>query len=202
MRWSHPDSMRVRIRRNAVMDPLTNAVITANFVTKHHRIYNATVDIKAKRNYTARAISITWTRTRRLQDRSTEIKVDTGYADLCPRPHHPGSGFQLSPAFDFFGDVALTASIKELTFTGKHAHPARLPMGLQELDEVQRGHRPLEVFIPVADTLVSMTRGVDRCGCALTDEDPFKVPTAPSSAARGRPQGQAHHQREWAAVLR
>jgi uncharacterized DUF497 family protein len=48
-----PDSMRVRIRRNAEMDPLTNTVITANYVTKHHRIYNATVDIKAKRNYTA-----------------------------------------------------------------------------------------------------------------------------------------------------
>ena len=48
-----PDSMRVRIRRNAEMDPLTNAVITANFVTKHHRIYNATVDIRAKRNYSA-----------------------------------------------------------------------------------------------------------------------------------------------------
>ena len=48
-----PDSMRVRIRKNAEIDPITNAIITANNVTKYHTIYNATVNIKKKREYNA-----------------------------------------------------------------------------------------------------------------------------------------------------
>ncbi|MBK7287949.1 MAG: hypothetical protein IPI95_13095 [Flavobacteriales bacterium] len=72
-------------------------------------------------------------------------------------------GFQLSPAFDFFGDVLLLASNKELSFTGNTrilqdcAGISRNWMGFTgEID-------PAEVFIPVSDSW-SMPRIPHRCG--------------------------------------
>jgi hypothetical protein len=137
-----PDSMRVRIRKNAELDPLTNAVITANYVTKYHRIYNATVSIEAKRKYTATGdIDFVDENNRSFKIGLRTIDVDTGFQTFA-RGHIPkDQDFQLSPAFDFFGDVALTASIEELTFDGS----TRIQHGCtglcQELDEIQQCHR-------------------------------------------------------------
>ena len=171
-----PDSMRVRIRRNAVMDPLTSAVITANYVTKHHRIYNATVDIKAKRNYTATGdIDYVDENQKSFKIGLTEIKVDTGLQTVARGRITQDQDFQLSPAFDFFGDVALTASIKELTFTGS----TRIQHGCDGLAKNWMKFSgpidPMEVFIPVSDTLYDDQSALIGAGVRLTDEDPFKV---------------------------
>lgn len=171
-----PDSMRVRIRRNAEMDPLTNAVITANYVTKHHRIYNATVDIKAKRNYTAKGdIDYVDENQKSFKIALNEIKVDTGLQTVARGRIGEDQDFQLSPAFDFFGDIALTASIKELTFSGS----TRIQHGCEGLAKnwmkFSGAIDPLEVFIPVSDTLYDDEGALIGAGVHLTDEDPFKV---------------------------
>ncbi|MCB0766048.1 MAG: hypothetical protein KDB95_02445 [Flavobacteriales bacterium] len=171
-----PDSMRVRIRKNAVMDPLTSAVITANYVTKHHRIYNAVVDIKAKRSYTATGdIDYVDEDQKSFKIALTEIKVDTGLQTIARGRISKEQDFRLSPAFDFFGDVALTASIKELTFTGS----TRIQHGCEGLAKNWMKFSgpidPLEVFIPVADTLYDDQGALIGAGVHLTDEDPFKV---------------------------
>jgi hypothetical protein len=171
-----PDSMRVRIRRNAVMDPLTNAVITANYVTKHHRIYNAVSDIKAKRSYTAKG-DIDYIDQDQKAFRITldEIKVDTGFQTVAHGRIAKEQDFRLSPAFDFFGDVSLTASIKELTFSGS----TRIQHGCEGLArnwmKFSGPIDPLEVFIPVADTLFDDQGALIGAGVHLTEEDPFKV---------------------------
>ncbi len=171
-----PDSMRVRIRKNAEMDPLTNAVITANYVTKHHRIYNATANIKAKRNYSATGdIDYVDENKKPFKIVLNEIKVDTGFQTVARGRIDEKQDFQLSPAFDFFGDVMLTASIKELTFSGS----TRIQHGCEGLAKnwmkFSGAIDPMEVFIPVADTLYDDESALIGAGVHLTNEDPFKV---------------------------
>lgn len=171
-----PDSMRVRIRRNAVMDPLTNTVITANFVTKFHRIYNATSNIKARRSYTATGtIDYVDENNRKLPISLFSIGVDTAYQTRAVGRIAPEQDFQLSPAFDFFGDVHLTASIKELTFSGS----TRIQHGCEGLARnwmrFESPIDPLEVFIPVGDTLFDDQGERIGAGIHLTDEDPFST---------------------------
>ena len=171
-----PDSMRVRIRKNAEMDPLTNAVITANYVTKFHRIYNATVDIKAKRKYTATGdIDYVDQDQKPFKIPLVDIGVDTAFQTHARGRIGQEQDFRLSPAFDFFGDVALTASIKELTFTGS----TRIQHGCEGLSKnwmkFSGAIDPMEVFIPVADTLFDDQGALIGAGVYLTDEDPFKT---------------------------
>jgi len=171
-----PDSMRVRIRKNAELDPLSNALITANYVTKFHKIYNATVNIKAKRKYSAIG-DIDYVDQDQKSSKITlqNIGVDTAFQTYANGRIPQEQDFRLSPAFDFFGEVRLTASIKELTFSGS----TRIQHGCAGLAKnwmtFTGAIDPLEVFIPVADTLFDDEGALIGAGVYLTDEDPFKA---------------------------
>lgn len=171
-----PDSMRVRVGRNAEMEPLTHATITANFVTKYHTITDATVNIKARRQYSGSGSYEYVDETRKaFPIRLQNINVDTAYQTYARGRITQEENFQLSPAFDFFGDVLLEASSKELTFTGstriQHDCPgiARNWMGFSGRID------PLEVFIPVGDSLLDNEGLPIGAGIYLTQEDPFKT---------------------------
>ena len=171
-----PDSMRVRIRKNAEMDPLTNAVITANYVTKYHRIYNATVDIKAKRNYSATGeYDYVDEDKKPFKVRMESVNVDTAYQTYARGKILEDEGFQLSPAFDYFGELLLQGNSKELTFTGStrimHDCPGLSKNWMRFSGKVD----PAEVFIPVGDSLQD-DKGLDiGAGVFLTNDDPFKT---------------------------
>ncbi|MBK7946154.1 MAG: hypothetical protein IPJ85_12995 [Flavobacteriales bacterium] len=171
-----PDSMRVRIRKNAAMDPLNNTVITANFVTKFHRIYNATSNIKAKRSYSATGtIDYVDENNRKLPINLFSIGVDSAYQTKAVGRITPEQDFQLSPAFDFFGDVHLTASIKELTFSGSTRIQHACEGLARNWMRFNAAIDPLEVFIPVGDTLLDDQGERIGAGIHLTDEDPFST---------------------------
>ena len=170
-----PDSMRVRIRRNAAMDPLVNAVITANFVTRHHRIYNATANIQSRRQYSGKGeLDYVDEDGKSFPIHLHNINVDTTYQTYALGRIAREQDFRLSPAFDFFGEVKLTASSKLLTFTGS----TRIQHGCSDLARNWMGFRgevdPMEVFIPVADTLIDEEGARIGAGIYLTDEDPFR----------------------------
>lgn len=169
-----PDSMRVRIRKNAEMDPINNAIITANYVTKYHRIYNATANIKAKRDYTASGDYDYVDETKKaFTFHFNNVAVDTAHQTYARGRISESEKFQLSPAFDFFGDVLLQATSKELTFTGS----TRI---LHDCAGIEKNWMrfsgkidPQEVFIPVGDTLSDESGADVGAGIFLTSDDPF-----------------------------
>ena len=170
-----PDSMRVRIRRNAEIDPLTNAVVTANYVTKYHRIYEATVDIKARRQYSATgAYDYVDENKKTTKIRLQNVNVDTAYQTYARGRILEDETFQLSPAFDYFGDVMIEASVKELKFSGS----TRVQHGCAGLERnwmrFEGRIDPAEVFIPVSDSLLDDQGLAIGNGVFLTAEDPFK----------------------------
>ncbi|HEX2616762.1 MAG TPA: hypothetical protein VHL57_04420, partial [Flavobacteriales bacterium] len=171
-----PDSMRVRVRRNAEMDPLTNATITADRVTKYHTIKNATVNIKAKRQYSGSGEYDYVDETKKATTiRLQNINVDTAYQTYARGRITQEENFQLSPAFDYFGDVVLQASIKELIFTGSTRIQHDCP-GISKNWMAFSGRiDPLEVFIPVGDSLRDDHGDPIGAGMFLTADDPFKL---------------------------
>ncbi len=170
-----PDSNRVRIRRNAEMDPITNAVILANAVTKYHTIYNATVNIKAKRNYNASGDYDYVDETKKaFKFHFANVNVDTANQTYARGRIGEDERFQLSPAFDYFGDVLLQASSKELTFTGSTRILHDCPGINKDWMRFSGRIDPLEVFIPVGDSLSDDTGADIGSGIFLTSDDPFK----------------------------
>ncbi len=169
-----PDSNIVRIRKQAEMDPLENAVITANFVNKFHRIYNATVNIQAKRSYDATGdYDYVDEEQRSFKIPLTKVTVDSTFQTFAEGTIPKEQDFQLSPAFDFHGMMFLTASSKELTFRGS----TRIQHGCHGLARNWMGFEgridPMEVFIPVADTLYDETGAMIGAGVYLSDDDPY-----------------------------
>ncbi|MBL0045262.1 MAG: hypothetical protein IPP33_12975 [Flavobacteriales bacterium] len=170
-----PDSNRVRIRRNAEMDPITNAVITANAITKNHTIYNATVNIKAKRDYNASGDYDYVDETKKaFKFHFANINVDTSYQTFARGRIGEDERFQLSPAFDYYGEVLLQAASKELTFTGSTRILHDCAGIGKEWMRFSGKIDPNEVFIPVGDSLSDNNGSDIGAGIFITSDDPFK----------------------------
>ncbi|QQR87081.1 MAG: hypothetical protein IPJ76_02315 [Flavobacteriales bacterium] len=171
-----PDSNRVRIRRNAQMDPITNAVIVANFVNKYHTIYNATANIKAKRDYNAVGdIDYVDENQKKWPIHLDKVAVDTAYATYAEGKLGEKDNFQLSPHFDYFGDVRLRASEKPLTFDGS-TRIIHVCEGLEKNWMRFRGPiDPMEVFIPVGDSLKDDIGADIGAGVFVSNDDPFSL---------------------------
>lgn len=169
-----PDSMRVRIGRNAKMGTLNNAVITANFVNKYHVIHDASVNIAARRQYSGSGIYDYKDETGKIFPiEMKNVNVDSSFQTYALGRVGQAEEFQLSPAFDFFGDVTLKASIKDLTFRGntriKHDCPGISKNWMGFVGEID----PMEVFIPVSDSLMDAEGFPVGAGIYMTKQDPF-----------------------------
>ncbi len=171
-----PDSMRVRIGRNAQMDPLTHATVTANFVNKYHTIHEATVNIAARRQYSGSGTYNYTDETGRIFPITMKnINVDTAFQTFATGTVPQEANFQLSPAFDFFGNVRIEASIKEVKFMGntriKHECPGIAKNWMSFSGRID----PLEVFIPVGDSLMDADGLPIGAGIYMTKDDPFRT---------------------------
>lgn len=171
-----PDSARVRIRRNAEMDPLENATIVASAVTKHHTFYNANVRIHAKRNYSAQGDIDYVDENKKTQTiRMESIGVDTSFQTKAFGRIKDDAGFTLSPFFDYYGEVRVDANFKHYTFSGS----TRIQHACAGLDKdwmVFTGRiDPMEVMIPVSDTLYGEDGDAIGTGLFLTYDDPFQL---------------------------
>ena len=115
----YPDSGKVTIFRNALIDTLKNANIMANIVTKYHNIRNVTANIFGKKSYLA-------TGEYQYLDENNKpylIKFNTIKPDTIGQTVSEGnisedSKFQFNDYFSFAGKVYLFASNKFLTYEG------------------------------------------------------------------------------------
>jgi len=114
-----PDSMKIIIRKKAAMDPLVNATIVANYVTKYHRFEKAYVQITGRRAYTAEGqypyydidSNVTYIVMK-------DIGLDTSYQTRASGKILAEEDFKLSKEFDYYGDVAIRASNPLIAFAG------------------------------------------------------------------------------------
>ncbi len=114
-----PDSMTVVIRKKAQMDPLDNAKIVANFITKYHEMHNVHAEITARRAYTAEGdYSYSKINGQSYDIHMDEITLDTSYQTKANGSVVPEDSFRMSEEFAFYGTVNLRAANPLLRFDG------------------------------------------------------------------------------------
>ncbi|MBN8702978.1 MAG: hypothetical protein J0M08_07930 [Bacteroidetes bacterium] len=148
-----PDSGVVVIEKNAVMKTLKNARIMANTVTKHHNLYDCTVNIYAKKSYSGSGYYDYVDELKKKQSiYFSNISVDTTYQTFASTEIGEDKGFTLSPHFDYKGKASLYASKPALLFAGA----ARIHQPCESVksswlkfsDEIN----PNQIYIPVSAT--------------------------------------------------
>lgn len=114
-----PDSAKVTIRKNAVMETLHNSTIVANYITKYHKIEKATTNITARRAYTSKGEYPYYdSDSNKYIIYFPRIYLDTSYQTNASGKISQDDDFKISSRFDFYGDVILKAADPFLTFKG------------------------------------------------------------------------------------
>ena len=114
-----PDSGKVTIFKNAIIDTLKNSVILANTVTKYHTIRNVTANIFAKNNYLASGdYQYLDENNKPYLIKFNTIKPDTIFQTVSEGVISEESKFQFNDYFSFAGKVYLYANNKFLTYDG------------------------------------------------------------------------------------
>lgn len=114
-----PDSGKVTIFKNAVIDTLKNSVILANTVTKYHTIRNVTANIFGKKSYLASGdYQYLDENNKAYLIKFNTIKPDTIFQTVSEGVITEESKFQFNDYFSFAGKVYLYANNKFLTYDG------------------------------------------------------------------------------------
>lgn len=114
-----PVDQTIIVYKKAKIDPMENATIVANFITKYHTITNAYVEIKARRDYLASGDYKYVDASKNEQAiHFDKITLDTAFQTTAAGKIEDTANFKLSDQFDFYGDVNLKASTKFMTFSG------------------------------------------------------------------------------------
>ena len=114
-----PDSGKVTIYKNAVMDTLENSTILANTVTKYHTIRNVTANIFSRKNYLATGeYQYLDENNKPYLIKFNKIQPDTLGTTTSEGDIGEEAKFQFNDYFSFAGKVYLYASNQFLTYDG------------------------------------------------------------------------------------
>lgn len=146
-----PDSGRIIIRKKAKIDPLENALIRTNDITKYYTIYDADIEINTRHNYIASGTYDFLD----LNGTTQNIFFSDIRPDTTDQTHGSGvvkknKDFKLSPNYKFYGDVNLISTSKNLEFSGytQITHSCKnIP---KQWIEFTANIDPLDIIIPVS----------------------------------------------------
>lgn len=167
-----PDSGKVIVRRRAQLDQLTKAVIVANVVTRHHRLFDADVNILGRFDYEASA-STFYEDENGLEQliRLDEVEVDTSGETIGSGTIPIQDGFGLSSFFGFSGKVRLAAAREHLEFDGAVTLEAACPETDKEQLLFTAVIDPKDVRIPIDTTMKTPMMAHLGIGAYLRDVD-------------------------------
>ncbi len=114
-----PDGMLVNIRKKAKLDRFENSKIVANYITKYHTFTKASVDITARRAYTATGDYPYYDMDSVLTIvRMDKIGLDASFQTTADGKISKESTFKLSKQFDFYGNMSVKAASPAISFNG------------------------------------------------------------------------------------
>lgn len=173
-----PDSQKVVLRKNAKMDEFKNAEIVANSVTKYHRIYNATVMVKARKNYEASGDYAYTDENGKQQDiHFNEIKVDTTFQTYADGEVFEKAGFMLSPNFAFKGKVTLKAIDVGLNFDGATKITSSCSSFITDWFNFKGVIDPLNIEIPIDLEILSFDKKILSASLVVNTDSVSLYPT-------------------------
>jgi len=182
----YPDSGIVIVRKKAKMDPLKNAKIMANIVTKYHNIYGADVKIHGKKSYEGVGkYDYIDNMNRKQTIYFDEIGVDTTMRTYAFGEISDTANFALSPKFAFSGKTSLTATQKYLNFEGFCKISHYCEKIISHWFQINTEINPEEIYIPITDNTLNLTDDVLSFGLIL-NQDSFYVYSTFISPLGGR----------------
>jgi len=154
----YPDSGKVTVLKKAKMKTLNNARVVANYITQNFNIYNSTINVFGRKEYSGSGYidyvdEIEKRQTIYLQN----LGVDSAGQTYATANILPDTNFTLSPNYDFYGKVRLLANNQHLTFDGFsriHHDCDLLPKNWFSFEaEID----PMEIYIPIDSTTKDIT---------------------------------------------
>ncbi|MBM72426.1 MAG: hypothetical protein CL847_06550 [Crocinitomicaceae bacterium] len=171
-----PDTGYLVVRRDAQMDPLFKAQIITNRDTRYHRLYDATVHVKGKYEYSGNAQYI-------YKDVNEVewpiyfdiVEVDSVRKTVAQAKVPISQEFYLDPYFEFTGNVKLIGERKNLEFDGG----TRLAINCSDFErewiEFSTVIDPADIKIPIEDLIIEKGKAHLDAGIMLSDDAPFKA---------------------------
>jgi len=149
-----PGDGLVTIYKKAQMETLKNAKILANMVTRFHTMYNANINITSRKKYTGNAYYDYIDENEKKQLIYFDVvDVDTTIQTFAKGVIKKENNFTLSPDFEYYGDVNLTASKEFLMYEGatriNHDCDSNNLYWLRFKAEIN----PAEIFIPIPEDI-------------------------------------------------
>lgn len=149
-----PGDGKVTILADGDMKPLTGATIIASRKNKYHRIYNASVSVKSRRNYFASGYFDYTDDAGGVQPLYfREIFVSESGNTRGRSMVKPDDNFTLSAFFDYAGDIELRAQDEFLTFTGAYHLREQCFDGAGAWVSFSAPVNPLDVRLPAAPVM-------------------------------------------------
>ncbi|MBI1268716.1 MAG: hypothetical protein GC193_14975 [Cryomorphaceae bacterium] len=171
-----PDSGMVYIRKRAAMDPLTRATVISNYVTQYHRVFDANIEIKGKKEYYGDGM-YTYVDENKMEQiiKIDKIEVDSTLQTIGKGAIADDAAFMLSPFFEYQGKFELYANAQNLTFEGG----TRI---MQNCANIERGWfkfrseiNPKEIYIPVDTNMRDIGMAKLGAGVMVADDTPIDV---------------------------
>lgn len=115
----YPDSGIVVIHKRAKMDPLEKSIIVANRKTRYHKFLNTSTVISSRNSFSSRGDYPYYDADSNLTMMHMEsINIDSSFQTVAFGKINEVDTFKLSPQFEFYGGVKITAPSPLLTFKG------------------------------------------------------------------------------------
>lgn len=115
----YPVDKELVIRKKAVLDPLDDATIVANYITKFHTFKKVSVNIYGKRSYVGSGeyeyVDIEGNSTNFFLK---NITLDKTFQTIAEGQVPKTANFKLSPHFDFYGKFSIRAAYQTINFEG------------------------------------------------------------------------------------
>lgn len=167
-----PDSGKLTIYRDALMKPLSRAVVIASTRNKFHQFYNADISISSRKNYTGSADLDYVDRTGlREKIHFSRLKVDTSFQTIAEGQISDSAKFLLSPEFAFKGEVHLRSKERHLEFDGGF-HPVTDCISQKpEWIKFSSSINPSRVQIPVVFPLKNLSGEPANLGLLFSNSE-------------------------------
>lgn len=166
-----PADRKITVKPDAKMNTIADAKILANSVTRYHEIYDAVVDIRARRDYKAIGnYDYVDENGTRQQVFMREIGVDPSFQTVGNGRVSDTTGFKLNKDFYFTGNLTLFANNEFLNFNGGFKIKDNCNSGNRKWVKFKTDIDPKDIYINIDQDLFSLNNEKLESSIMFSDE--------------------------------
>ncbi len=155
----YPENQRLTVQPDARLRPLYKAGVLVNRTTKYFTLFDATITINGRNNYTGSAF---YNYIDELEEQQilyfSALGVDTNFQTIGTGEISEIDQFTLSPNYKYQGKFYMQAATKDLTFDGGVLIDQNCEQVTPRWVYFRSEIDPLNIMIPIKDELIDINR--------------------------------------------